>query len=177
MVRGHSRGRESWKSWTLDMLMWEQCRIKPVYEQIHMPAADDADLLMRCFGCATGGDQVFYSALSATDLSHLARSASVTLQLEMWSPSSIAHDRKWKERVNKRLKNEKPKMLAEHFDGEKHFVVYFWVVYFCRACKSEQCAVQSCWKSSGAICDVVPLCCFVSRKSFGRPCYDVRYWP
>lgn len=109
MVKGHSHGRESWKSWTLDMLMWEQCRIKPVYEQLHMPAADDADLLMRCFGCATGGDQVFYSALSATDLSHLARSASVTLQLEMWSPSSIAHDRKWKERVNRRLKNEKPK--------------------------------------------------------------------
>lgn len=63
---------------------------------------------MRCFSCSTGGDQVFYSALSATDPSRWARSASVTLQLEIWSPSSIDRDRKQKGRVNERLKDEKP---------------------------------------------------------------------
>lgn len=51
-----------------------------------MTQAADVELLMCCFHCAAGEDQVLHSALSATDLSRLARSGSVPVQSAMWYP-------------------------------------------------------------------------------------------
>lgn len=47
-------------------------------------ASADVELLMCCFWCAAGKDQVLNSALSAIDLSRLAGGGCVPVQMVMW---------------------------------------------------------------------------------------------
>ncbi len=70
-------------------VLWKYCAHRiTVDEQVHCrlrqrTASADVELLICCFRCAAGEDQVLHSALSATDLSRLAGGGCVPVQMVM----------------------------------------------------------------------------------------------
>lgn len=129
-----------------------------------------SELLMCCFLCTAGVDEVFHSASSADWPVTLDRSGSGPVQIEIWLSTSSAALEKTKggEAVNKRLKDEKlkPGFLSTFW---LPLITVLWLLLLW--CLQIRAALG--WivteKPAGVCLDVVPPWWLICHQSFVRP--------